>query len=95
MAKHDNRKKGYGVSGLIGGKKSAINRYALRVKNDERYKELCSEVTIRFEEPKGILRPHLSKTGKKKRVSTRSLGTNPRSKGTNPRNRKKENNGNT
>ena len=37
MAKHDNRKKGYGVSGLIGGKKSAINRYALKVKNDERY----------------------------------------------------------
>ncbi len=95
MAKHENRKKGYGVSGLIGGKKSAINRYALRVKHDERYKELCGEVTIRFEEPKGILRPHLTKQGKKKRVSTRSLGTNPRSKGTNPRQRKKDENGNT
>ncbi len=95
MAKHDNRKKGYGVSGLIGSKKSAINKYAQRVKHDENFKALCGEVTIRFEEPKGILRPHLTKQGKKKRVSTRSLGTNPRSKGTNPRQRKKDENGNT
>ncbi len=95
MAKHENRKKGYGVSGLIGSKKSAINRYAKWVKDKEDWKSMNGEVTVRFEEPKGILRPHLTKQGKKKRVSTRSSGTNPRSKGTNPNQRKKDKDGNS
>jgi hypothetical protein len=87
MAKSKNYK---GGQTIVVDKEGVKNFYANRVKEDIEWASLASEVTVTYTEPIGVKRPW---AGRKKRKSTRALGTNPRAKGTNPRNKKGDTNG--